>query len=126
MKIDILTLFPEICRAPLNESMMKRAQENKIADLHIHNLRDWATDKHRIVDDAPFGAFEQYDVPHEQHTDVDGLIAHVLTWSHTRALEAGTRAKLTRDLDEVLRREHPTPDDVVIPYRTQVHWARRR
>ena len=55
MKIDILTLFPEICRAPLNESIMKRAQENKIIDLQIHNLRDWATDKHHIVDDAPFG-----------------------------------------------------------------------
>jgi tRNA (guanine37-N1)-methyltransferase len=55
MKIDILTLFPEICRAPLSESMMKRAQENKIVDLRIHNLRDWATDKHHIVDDAPFG-----------------------------------------------------------------------
>src|SRR5258707_11787791 len=35
--------------------MMKRAQENKIVDLHIHNLRDWTTDKHHIVDDAPFG-----------------------------------------------------------------------
>ena len=55
MKIDIVTLFPEICRAPLSESMMKRAQENKIVDLRIHNLRDWTTDKHHIVDDAPFG-----------------------------------------------------------------------
>src|SRR3984893_8956499 len=55
MKIDILTLFPEICRAPLSESMMKRAQENQIVDLQIHNLRDWTTDKHHIVDDAPFG-----------------------------------------------------------------------
>jgi tRNA (guanine37-N1)-methyltransferase len=55
VKIDILTLFPEICRAPLSESMMKRAQENEIVDLHIHNLRDWTTDKHHIVDDAPFG-----------------------------------------------------------------------
>ncbi len=55
MKIDILTLFPEICRAPLSESMMKRAQENKIVDLRIHNLRDWTNDKHHIVDDAPFG-----------------------------------------------------------------------
>src|SRR3982075_511196 len=55
MQIDILTLFPEICRAPLSESMMKRAQENKIVDLRIHNLRDWTTDKHHIVDDAPFG-----------------------------------------------------------------------
>jgi tRNA (guanine37-N1)-methyltransferase len=55
MRIDILTLFPEICRAPLNESMMKRSQENKIVDLRIHNLRDWTTDKHHVVDDAPFG-----------------------------------------------------------------------
>lgn len=55
MKIDILTLFPEICRGPLRESMMKRAQKNKILDLCVHNLRDWTTDKHHIVDDAPFG-----------------------------------------------------------------------
>ena len=55
MKIDILTLFPEICRAPLNESMMKRAQENGLIDLQIRNLRDWTADKHHIVDDAPFG-----------------------------------------------------------------------
>src|SRR5216110_4058823 len=55
MKIDIVTLFPEICRAPLGESMMKRAQEKGIVELHIHNLRDWTTDKHHVVDDAPFG-----------------------------------------------------------------------
>lgn len=55
MRIDILTLFPEICRAPLNESMMKRAQEAGALDLRVHNLRDWTTDKHHIVDDAPFG-----------------------------------------------------------------------
>jgi tRNA (guanine37-N1)-methyltransferase len=55
MRVDILTLFPEICRAPLNESIMKRAQENGALDLHIHDLRDWTNDKHHIVDDAPFG-----------------------------------------------------------------------
>src|SRR5262245_9907929 len=55
MRIDIITLFPEICRAPLSESIMKRAQEKRIVDLHIHNLRDWTTDKHHVVDDAPFG-----------------------------------------------------------------------
>jgi len=55
MKIDIVTLFPEICRAPLSESIMKRAQEKGIVELHIHNLRDWTTDKHHVVDDAPFG-----------------------------------------------------------------------
>jgi tRNA (guanine37-N1)-methyltransferase len=55
MRIDIITLFPEICRAPLNESMMKRAQESGALDLHIHNLRAWTNDKHHVVDDAPFG-----------------------------------------------------------------------
>jgi len=55
MRIDIITLFPEICRAPLNESMMKRAQESGALDLHIHNLRAWTSDKHHVVDDAPFG-----------------------------------------------------------------------
>jgi len=55
MQIDILTLFPEICRAPLGESMMKRAQDKKLIDLRVHNLRDWTTDKHHVVDDAPFG-----------------------------------------------------------------------
>jgi len=55
MRIDIVTLFPEICRAPLNESIIKRAQEKRIIDLRIHNLRDWTTDKHHVVDDAPFG-----------------------------------------------------------------------
>ena len=55
MRIDILTLFPEVCRAPLNESMMKRAQTSGALELRIHNLRDWTTDKHRMADDAPFG-----------------------------------------------------------------------
>jgi tRNA (guanine37-N1)-methyltransferase len=55
MRIHIITLFPEICRAPLNESMMKRAQEHGALELRIHNLRDWTSDKHHVVDDAPFG-----------------------------------------------------------------------
>ncbi len=55
MRIDIITLFPEICRAPLNESMMKRAQESGALGLRIHNLREWTTDKHHIVDDSPYG-----------------------------------------------------------------------
>jgi tRNA (guanine37-N1)-methyltransferase len=55
MRIDILTLFPEVCRGPLGESIMKRAQEAGALDLRIHNLRDWTTDKHHVVDDAPFG-----------------------------------------------------------------------
>ena len=55
MRVDIITLFPEICRVPLGESMMGRAQEATALDLHIHNLRDWTSDRHHIVDDTPFG-----------------------------------------------------------------------
>jgi tRNA (guanine37-N1)-methyltransferase len=55
MRIDIVTLFPEICRTPLSESMMRRAREKGVLELGIHDLRDWTTDKHHIVDDAPFG-----------------------------------------------------------------------
>ena len=55
MRIEIVTLFPEICRAPLSESIMKRAQEKGVLELHIHNLRDWTTERHHVVDDAPFG-----------------------------------------------------------------------
>ena len=55
MRVDIITLFPEICRGPLSESMMGRAQESGALDLRIHNLRDWTNDRHNVVDDAPFG-----------------------------------------------------------------------
>jgi tRNA (guanine37-N1)-methyltransferase len=55
MRVDIITLFPEICRVPLSESMMKRAQENGALELQVHDLRSWTTDKHHVVDDAPFG-----------------------------------------------------------------------
>ncbi|MFT5471166.1 MAG: tRNA (guanine37-N1)-methyltransferase [Verrucomicrobiales bacterium] len=55
MKVDIITIFPEMCRAPLDESMMKRAQEAGLLELSVHDLRSWTTDKHRKVDDEPFG-----------------------------------------------------------------------
>lgn len=51
MEIDILTLFPEIALAPLGESIIKRARDAGIAQVRAHNLRDWATDKHRRTDD---------------------------------------------------------------------------
>lgn len=55
MKIDILTIFPEMCRAPLGESIMGRAQEKGLLQLAVHDLRQWSTDKHRRVDDVPYG-----------------------------------------------------------------------
>lgn len=55
MKIEILTLFPEMFKGPLTESIVKRAQEKGLVEIKIHNLRNWATDKHRTVDDRPYG-----------------------------------------------------------------------
>ncbi len=55
LSIDILTIFPEMCLAPLGESMMKRAVGKGIVEIRVHNLRDYTTDKHRNVDDIPYG-----------------------------------------------------------------------
>ncbi|MFM7102317.1 MAG: tRNA (guanosine(37)-N1)-methyltransferase TrmD, partial [Verrucomicrobiota bacterium] len=55
MRIDILTLFPGMFAGPLDESIVHRAREAGVLDLRIHNLRDWTHDRHRTVDDRPFG-----------------------------------------------------------------------
>src|SRR5206468_10470067 len=55
MKIDVLTLFPAMFAGPLDESIVKRAREAGLLDLRLHNLRDYAHDRHRTVDDRPFG-----------------------------------------------------------------------
>src|ERR1041384_4189966 len=55
MKIDVVTLFPGMFLGPLDESIIKRARESGLLDLAIHNLRDYAHDRHKTVDDRPFG-----------------------------------------------------------------------
>jgi tRNA (guanine37-N1)-methyltransferase len=55
MKIDVLTLFPAMFAGPLDESIIMRARRAGLLDLTIHNLRDYAHDRHRTVDDRPFG-----------------------------------------------------------------------
>ena len=55
MRIDILSLFPSIAAAPLGESMIGKAQQRGLVTIQSHNLRDWARDKHRTTDDAPYG-----------------------------------------------------------------------
>lgn len=52
---DIVTIFPEVISVYTNSSIVKRAQEKGLVDINIHNLRDWALDKHRSVDDTPYG-----------------------------------------------------------------------
>ncbi len=55
MKIDILTIFPDICRGPLGESIIGRAQASGAVEIVVHDLRDWTEDRHRRVDDEPYG-----------------------------------------------------------------------
>ncbi len=55
MKIDILTLFPEMFEGPFTESILKRAQEKGLIQIKAQNIRKWAEDKHKVTDDRPFG-----------------------------------------------------------------------
>lgn len=55
MRIDILTVVPELLVSPLNESILKRAQKKGLVEIHVHNIRDYTYDKHHQVDDYPFG-----------------------------------------------------------------------
>src|SRR5215475_9380786 len=114
VRIDIVTLFPEICRTPLSESMMKRAQERQIVDLHIHNLRDWTTDKHHVVDDAPFGGGQgmvmkpepifaavenlKRQAPNAEHSAIDNRQSKVLLMSPAgRRLDQQMAQQLSRE-----------------------------
>ena len=51
MRIDIITVLPELLDSPLNCSILKRAQDKGLAEIFVHNLRDYSTNKHRRVDD---------------------------------------------------------------------------
>ncbi len=55
MKIDVLTLFPEMFNSVFNESIIKRAIDNKLVEINIHNIRDFSKDPHKKVDDTPYG-----------------------------------------------------------------------
>ena len=55
MNFDILTLFPGMFSGPFDESIIKRAKDKQLIDISLHNIRDWATDRHQTADDSPYG-----------------------------------------------------------------------
>ncbi|MBM4077316.1 MAG: tRNA (guanosine(37)-N1)-methyltransferase TrmD [Planctomycetes bacterium] len=55
MRFDVLTLFPELFQSYLQQSLLKRAIDNKLVEVHLWNIRDWTTDRHKSVDDTPYG-----------------------------------------------------------------------
>ena len=58
MIFHVLTIFPEFFEGPFAHGVVKRAQDAGILDIRIHNLRDWTSDRHKTVDDRPFGGGE--------------------------------------------------------------------
>src|SRR5579864_4763619 len=55
MRIDVFTLFPGMFTGPLTESILNRAQENKLLEIALHNIRDYAPDRHHVTDEPPYG-----------------------------------------------------------------------
>src|SRR3974377_2229520 len=102
MKIDVLTLFPAMFAGPLDESIIMRARKKGLLDLRIHHLRDYAHDRHKTVDDRPFGGgpgmllkpepiFEAVEALAREKTRVVLLSprGRVFTHAVARALEPG-------------------------------------
>ena len=84
MRIDILSVMPEALDSPLHCSILQRAQDKGLVEIHVHNLRDWSLRKHRTVDDSPFGGLV-------------GMVMHIEPVY--RCIEA---LKQARDYDEVI------------------------
>jgi len=108
LRIDVLTLFPEMFAGPFSESMLGRAQENGILSIRIHNIRDWADNKHSKCDDYPFGggaglvmmaqpifdAVEAVDPDHEAHRILLTPRGRLLTTARARKLARCSRLLL--------------------------------
>lgn len=56
IRFDVLSIFPEMLESPLDFSIIKKAQEKGLINIHLHNIRAWAKDKHKMTDDAPYGS----------------------------------------------------------------------
>lgn len=89
MRIDILTVVPSLLTSPFSDSIIQRAQDKGVVAIHIHDIRNWSTDKHKKVDDEPFG----------------GIAGMVMTIQPI--LDAVNELKSQRDYDEVI---YLTPD----------------
>ena len=55
MRFDIITIFPSLCEGYLSDSILKKAIDNNLVEVHFHNPRDYTEDKHKKVDDTPYG-----------------------------------------------------------------------
>jgi tRNA (guanine37-N1)-methyltransferase len=102
MRIDLLTLFPEMFTGVLTASILKRAQEKKLVSYHLHQLRDYTTDPHKKVDDRPFGGGPGMVIMCQPVMDAVAAIEKQDEAPTTRILLAPTGQKLTQPLAEEL------------------------
>ncbi len=92
MRFDLITIFPEFFAGPLNHGIVRRAKEAGIAQIHVQDLREFTKDRHRTVDDRPFGGGEGMVLkPEPLFEAVEKLLGHGVGDAETKvALEAGT------------------------------------
>src|SRR6476660_7313027 len=106
MKIDVLTIFPEFFGQVFDFGIIRRAKLAGIVEINFHDIRDFATDKHRMVDDRPFGGGDGMVLKPEP---IFAAIEHLLGTSDRSEYPAGTRVILLspqgRRFDQPLARE---------------------
>lgn len=100
MRIDVLTLFPEMFTGVLGSSILKRAQDKRLASYHLHQLRDYTKDPHRKVDERPFGGGPGMVLMCQPMIDAVAAIDAMDAVPATRILLAPTGEKLTQRIAE--------------------------
>ena len=106
MKIDVLTLFPKMFENVLGESILKRAQAKGLAEIRVHNLRDWTSDAHRSADDKPFGGgagmVMKVEPIYEALEELSGKSKVILLTPQGKRLEQGLVKRLAKEKRLVL------------------------
>ena len=117
LRIDVITIFPDYL-APLHQSLLGRAIGRGLVDLRVHDLRDWTHDRHRTVDDTPYGGGA-------------GMVMKVQPWAEALAAVAppgGPQPRLVKLLNpvELSRRWRLSPNTLARWrwLRHNVHWVR--
>lgn len=105
--IDIFTLFPAMFDGPFSESIVKRARLNGLVEISIHNIRDWATDKHHMADDTPYGGGAGMVMKAPPIVEaVEEVLGDDLQFAHIAILSAGGRPfsqRIARELSQTRR-----------------------
>jgi len=118
LKIDILTIFPDFFRGPLDYGIVRRARETGLVDVGIHDLRNFTKDKHRTVDDRPFGGGEGMVLKPEPIFECLESLGGLVSRSERMATSAKQSVILLsaqgRRLDQALAGELSTLDRIVL------------